>query len=340
MSSKLKLKLLAVFLALPALALLIWAVATHRLETGEARLARLQAQYGALAAELGERCPVVAADDVAAFDRCRQALFGASLLRANLPELLLWGRDRGLPLKETPLTQLAPDVYAGLYAPLFMFEGGATVEFDQTEQLYRARLPVRFRNRLPPGLFPYPFWHDKTKWSSYQSATELRFYIRPATGRIRVAQFHPGPISEAVAAEAGDAAAAFDGHWLWTDASGHTQPQVTVFDGLYSAANPHLAEIESTYQALALELRAGECDECHVPNNPNKMKQLVLLQTPAHAAGEIKRLIRAVRRGEMPEDKDGKEKPLPAAVKASLLAKAEAFDTVLGKARDWEARRH
>ena len=89
----------------------------------------------------------------------------------------------------------------------------------------------------------------------------------------------------------GDAAAAaeaFDGQWLWTDASGRTQPQVTLFDGLYSAGNPHLAAIESSYKALALQMREGECNECHVPNNPNKMKQLVLPQTPAHAAGEIK----------------------------------------------------
>ena len=38
----------------------------------------------------------------------------------------------------------------------------------------------------------------------------------------------------------------------------------------------------------------------------------------------------------MPEDEDGHEKALPPAVKARLLAKAEAFDAVLTAARAWE----
>lgn len=323
---------------LAILGLIIGFAATR--ETSEARLSRLQAQYSALAEELGRLCPIAAPEDQAAFDRCRQALFGDSLLRRDLPDELLWGRARGKPLKDTPLTQFAPDVYAGLYAPLFMFAGTATVEFDEAEQAYKATLPVKFRNRLAPGQFPYPFWHDKTKWSSYQSATALWFWLKPATGKIRIAQFQPGIVSDELLAEASSEAAAFDGKWLWTDASGRTQPQVTVFDGLYSHDNPHLASIETAYRALALEMRNGECDQCHVPDNPNKMQHLVLLQTPAHAAGEIRRILRSVRKGEMPEDKDGHEKPMPAAAKARLLSKAEAFEAVLTEARAWEAQQH
>lgn len=306
-------------------------------ESPEARLQRLQARYSAVAAELGAQCPIAAPEDQAAFDRCRQALFGKSALRDSLPEVLLWGRARGQPIKDTPLTQFAPDVYAGLYAPLFMFEGRATVVFDETEQLYKATLPVRFRNRLAPGQFPYPFWHDATKWGAYQSTTALLFYISPGSGRIKVAQFLPGTVDAPLAAQVAADVAAFDGQWLWTDAAGRTQPQVTLFDGLYSAGNPHLAAIETAYRALALELREGQCNDCHIPKNPNKMKHLVLLQTPAHAAGEVRRILRSVRRGEMPQDDDGKEKALPATVKARLLNKAEAFDAVLTEARQWEA---
>lgn len=40
----------------------------------------------------------------------------------------------------------------------------------------------------------------------------------------------------------------------------------------------------------------------------------------------------------MPEDEDGHEKALPPAVKARLLARAEAFDAVLTEARAWEAK--
>ena len=301
--------------------------------------ARLAAQYSALAQDLARHCPLAAPEDQAAFDACRRALYGDSLLRRSLPPVLLWGRARGQSIKETPLTQFAPDVFAGLYAPLFMFAGTAQLEFDAGEQLYKASLPVSFRNRLAPGQFPYPFWHDKTKWSSYQSASTLVFYIDPKTERIRVAQFVASAVPEALLQQADAQAADFDGQWLWTDSSGRTQPQVTVFDGLYSAGNPYPPKIEKAYQALALQMRDAECDSCHVPDNPQKMKRLVLLQTPAHAAGEVKRILRSVREGDMPEDDFGVEKALDPAIKARLLDKAEAFDALLTAARNWEQQR-
>jgi hypothetical protein len=37
------------------------------------------------------------------------------------------------------------------------------------------------------------------------------------------------------------------------------------------------------------------CSNCHVPDNPEKMKRLVLLQTPAHEAAEIRRVMAEVR---------------------------------------------
>ncbi len=319
-------------------AALITSPVIARADSDGEQLSRLQTTYGELAKQLGSLCPPAAPEDQAAFDRCRQALYGDSLLRRSLPAILLWGRARGLPLKETPLTQFAPDVYAGLYAPLFMFAGTAQVEFDERERLYRATLPVSFRNRLQPGQFPYPFWHDKTKWSSYQSANAIIFFIDPRTEKIKVAQFQSGTPTEEVAAQAAAQAAAFNGYWLWTDAAGHTQPQVTLFDGLYSPNNPFLPKIETTYKALALQMREGECSSCHTPDNPEKIKRLVLLQTPAHAAGEIKRILRSVRDGSMPQDDFGVEKPLDENVKAVLLKKAEAFDAALTSAKTWEKK--
>lgn len=302
-----------------------------------AELGRIRASTGELARELALSCPLAAPGDLAAFASCRKALYGDSLLRRRLHPILLWGRARGLPINETPLTQFGPDVWTSLYAPLFMFTGGAEVEFDAIEKLYKATLPVQFRNRLPPGQFPYPFWHDKTKWGSYQSAKALILYISPQNGDIRVAQFLPGVLSDEVVAQAAAQAASFDGQWLWTDAAGRTQPQVTLFDGLYRPENPFLPKIESTYKALALELRAGECDSCHAPSNPHHLPRLVLMQTPAHAAGEIKRILRAVRDGSMPHDEFGVEKALAEDVKARLLDKAEAFDASLTQAKAWES---
>ena len=105
-------------------------------------------------------------------------------------------------------------------------------------------------------------------------------------------------------------APAFDGQWMWTDAQGRTQPKVTVFDGLFKVDNPYIASLDAAYRTLALRLREGQCNQCHVPNNPDKSKRLVLLQTPAHAGAEIKRVITAVRTDKMPLDDVGIEQPL------------------------------
>jgi hypothetical protein len=83
-------------------------------------------------------------------------------------------------------------------------------------------------------------------------------------------------------------------------------------------------------------LREGQCFECHVPNNPDGMKKLVLLQTPMHAAAQIKRVLKTVRQDSMPRDEFGIEKPLDAKTKAALLEEGVAFDKLLDLARQWE----
>ena len=74
-----------------------------------------------------------------------------------------------------------------------------------------------------------------------------------------------------------------------------------------------------------------------MPNNPDKSKRLVLLQTPAHAGAEIKRVIKAVRADKMPRDDIGMEQPLAQPIKAALLRDSEAFDTLYDAAKSWEA---
>src|SRR6185503_4088349 len=117
-----------------------------------------------LAAELSRLCPPAQPGDQAAFDRCRHALWEDSTLRRSLTPIVLWGRvkdsDPDARLKETNLTQFAPDVLNGMYV----------VEYLPAEQLFRVTLETAFRNRLPPGQFPYPFWHEDAKWTAYQGA--------------------------------------------------------------------------------------------------------------------------------------------------------------------------
>jgi hypothetical protein len=306
------------------------------------RRAQIERLAADLAGELSRLCPPAQPGDQAAFDRCRQGLFQDSLLKRSLMPYALWGRphkDPGTPLKETTLTQFAPDVLAGLYLPLFMFNGRHTVEYDARESLFLVRLETAFRNRLAPGQFPYPFWHDDAKWRTYQGANSILLWIDPKAARIKIAQFTDRGATPPVAVSEPVRQPQFDGKWLWTDSEGRTQPQVTLFDGLFHADNPYLPKLDVAYRTLALRMRDAQCDSCHVPNNPDGMKRLVLLQTPAHAAGEIQRLMKAVREDKMPRDEFGIEQPLDAKLKRALLESGGAFEALLQAAKDWEAKR-
>jgi len=304
-----------------------------------ARRSQLERFAADLAADLAALCPPAAPGDQVEFDRCRQGLFQDSVLKRDLAPRVLWGRvhkDPGTGLKETTLTQFAPEVLAGLYVPLFMFNGRHTVEYDAQENLFLVRMETAFRNRLAPGQFPYPFWHDEAKWSTYQKANSLLFWIDPRTIKVKVAQFTDRGTTPPIVASGPVQQAKFDDKWMWTDAAGRVQPQVTLFDGLFRVDNPYLSKLDAAYKALALRMRDAQCDSCHVPNNPDGMKRLVLLQTPAHAAGEIQRLMKAVREDKMPLDETGIEQPLDAKLKRALLESGGAFEALVGAAKAWE----
>jgi hypothetical protein len=123
---------------------------------------------------------------------------------------------------------------------------------------------------------------------------------------------------------------------MWTDDKGHTQPAVTLYDGLFAAENPFKSPMEASYKDFAIELRDHSCVSCHNPNNPQKMAPLILLQTPAHAAGEIGRLIKAVEHGDMPMEEWGIASPLTGDKKEMFLAKARAFEESSRRAFEWE----
>lgn len=316
----------------------VWAASSSPGPVEQAAVQRLATD---LALELKQACPVSDAANQKSFEVCRQALFKDSLFKRALPAHLLWGRQAADPatsLKESSLTQLAPDVYAGLYLPIFMFDGSAEVSWVEREKMYRIQLGATVRNRLPPGLFPYPFWHDPAKWSAYENANALILWVSPtAKPEIRVAQFswQDGPLKGVEVQRA--ATPKFDGQWLWKDSAGKTQPAVTLFDGLYSERNPHKAELDLRFRELATSLREGQCLDCHVPSNPQGLRRLVLLQTPAHAAGEIGRILKTVRSQRMPVDELGVETALPEGVKQALIKKGEAFENTVLAAKRWEA---
>jgi hypothetical protein len=293
-----------------------------------------------MAAELSALCPLADPADQSALEACRGQLFRGSLLRRSLAPILLWGRSRpGVTLKNTPLTQFAPEAWTGLYAPLFMFDGTWRLDYDEREGLYRVRLAAVFRNALDPGQYPYPFWHDARKWNGYQDADTVILWIAPRAGTIVAGQF---------ATDGGDASRPrskpvarppFDGQWMWTDATGASQPAPALFRGLFSEDNPYLAQLEPAYRELANAMRRAQCNDCHVPSNPARMSRLVLLQTPAHAASEIKRLMRTVRDNEMPLDDSLLYHEIHPDTRVALLDHGGIFEELIDAARAWEAAR-
>lgn len=301
-------------------------------------LQRCERLASRIAAELAELCPAAEPGDKAAFDACRQGLYRGSQFKRVLRDYVLWGRQRDpqATLKNTKLTQFGPDVLSGMYMPLFMFNGKYRVIYVEREGLFQIRLQTAFRNRLSPGEFPYPFWHEAEKWGAYEKANEIILWWDAKAERVRAAQYTPLGPEQPVQLSTHVAPPAFDGRWMWTDAQGRSQPAVTVFDGLLRADNPYIVKLDAAYKTFALRLREGQCFECHVPNNPDGMKKLVLLQTPMHAAAEIKRVMKSVREDRMPRDEFGIENPLDTRTKQALLNEGAAFEKLLDLARQWE----
>jgi cytochrome c553 len=192
-----------------------------------------------------------------------------------------------------------------------------------------------FRNALPPGHYPYPFWHSDAKWGAYEKSNEVRFYFS-SDGRITSAGRSSAGTDRARGAYAHVQPPAFTGQWLWTDADGVAQPSVTLFSDRYSSDNPNVAPLDAAYKKFALNLRNSDCVGCHAPDGHKKMHTLTLLQTPMHAASNIEEALREVRENKMPLDDNNDPKRLSAQAKSELLATGEAFQVLLQTADAWE----
>jgi len=300
---------------------------------------RVEQLVATLAQEAASLCPLSDPGDQQALDRCRSTLFRDSYFKRSLGRIVLWGRPNPTPggrLKDTTLTQFNPEVLAGLYLPMFMFNGRYHVEYDGTEARYRTRLECVFRNNLQPGQYPYPFWHDAKKWNDYQRANGITLWIDPYTLKIVIGQFSRQEGADPRLNTASRVPPVFDGNWMWIDDNGAPQPKPALFVGLFRPDNPYLDKLERTYKDLALAMRNGTCNNCHVPDNPDKMKRLVLLQTPVHAAGEIRRVMAAVRSDRMPLDDTGIERELDTATKTLLLNFGATFESTVDAAYAWE----
>jgi hypothetical protein len=301
----------------------------------------------ALAADLASRfstlCPPAPRDAIEPHTMCAQGLRDASFIPFAADGILFGGDQPKARLAKKMLTHLKPNIFRFLYMSLFSYTGRWTVEQDGADHVDVIHIEAYFRNAMPPGEFPYPFWHSADKWNGYETANELKFYL-DHSGQIFVvtrsnagSEVNRGPWAHVTPP-------AFDGRWQWIDGSGHLEPHVSLFSNLYHPENPNLATLDDAYRAFATEARKGSCLECHAPNNEAGMNHLVLLQTPLHASGEIDRVLNEVRRGEMPRDDLDLPKDIDPDLRAAILHTGAAFRDALHQADQWETdhqeRRH
>jgi hypothetical protein len=289
-----------------------------------------------IVASLAERCPMTTPGDVPAFDTCRATIGqGPEGEAINTVSVLRGGEQPTVELRNKNLTWFRGDLFLRMYVSLYMFTGQWSGE-AQPDGSYVIRAQAYFRNELPPGHFPYPFWHSAPKWDAYEKSNELRLTLS-RDGRVRMVTRHDrGSESARPVAYRRVEPPVFAGQWNWTDQGGQAQPVVTLFSDLDSAGNPHLPALDQRYRAFTLNMRDADCESCHVPDGHKYMRRLSLLNTPLHTAGEIDATLRSIRESTMPVNKQGDRVRLDPGLRDTMLRKGEEFRRLLLEADAWE----
>jgi hypothetical protein len=276
-----------------------------------------------IAIGLSEACPPSARDDEAARLACGDALARFTLLRDTMAEPFLWGgQGAGKPpdLAENHLTRFNPLVWRKMYASLMMFGSDFRIETRGTQTLLR--IPQTFRGALDMGSYPYPFWHSKGKWDSYQLAKEVLLVIEG--GRLL-----GGMRSEEQDPTLPYVSHTFDGNWNWTSPEGTPRPASSMlYSNLFSPTNVMVPELERTYRALEEKARPQNCNTCHSPDNAAKMPALVLLNYPNQAIFARDSIVSAVETLAMPTGGGIKDQ----AKREELLALARDFQAAARQA--------
>lgn len=290
-----------------------------------------------LAASLAKACPMAATNDVAAHDACRQAIGKGAESSMRDYHFLFGGQQPSRHwLKDKKTSVFRGDLFQQLYMSLYMYTGVYRVE-TAVDGLTVIGVQAYFRNGLPPGQYPYPFWHSNEKWKAYEQSNELRFRV-DKTGKVVFAYRADVGSNDNRGPYAHVERPSFLGEWMWRDDSGSAQPRVTLFSGFYSDDNPAMPALEDSYRKMAISLRNADCTVCHQPEGHSRMNKLTLLQTPLHAATSIEAILYEVRAGKMPVDDYDDPKALSPVIKKALLDNGEAFKKVLDTADEWERK--
>lgn len=305
-----------------------------------AQIKDLDSYAAALAASLAKACPMAPPGDTAAHEACRKAI-GLGAEASMRDYTFQFGGDQvGKRMKDKKTSVFRGDLYQDLYMTLYMYTGKYAV-FTAPDGGRGVAVQAYFRNTLPPGRYPYPFWHTdgdtnaNDKWDAYETANELRFYF-DKNGRVYYASRSDAGSDDNRGPYAHIDRPAFVGEWMWRDDQGGAQPVVTLFSEAYSPDNPHLPALDAAYRKMAITFRNADCTVCHQPEGHRKMNKLTLLQTPMHAATSIDAVLDEVRSGKMPVDDYNDPKPLAPKLKAALLSDGEAFRNLITTADAWE----
>jgi cytochrome b561 len=288
-----------------------------------------------LAASLAKECPMVSPSDVAAHEACRKAIGQGAEKRMREDYLLFGGQQpQHFWLRDKKTSVFRGDVFQDLYMSLYMYTGQYRVQ-DAPDGLKTIGVQAYFRNGLPPGRYPYPFWHNDSKWEAYERSNELRFRTRK-DGRVEFAYRSDSGSDDNRGPYKHVERTPFVGAWMWQDDNGGAQPVVTLFSEFYSPDNPRLADLDVAYRKMALAFREADCTMCHQPEGHSRMNKLVLLQTPVHAASHIDAVLVEIRSGKMPVDHYGDPLPIKPALRERLLSEGTEFKRLIDAADAWE----
>ena len=112
---------------------------------------------------------------------CASKLTALKILSDAQNEPFLWGGQKagkGYRLDDSDTTRFNAFVWRRMYLSLFMFTG--EVRLETVGDFTVIHLPYQFRNQLDIGSYPYPFWHSKAKWDSWQLSPELAIVMEKA----------------------------------------------------------------------------------------------------------------------------------------------------------------
>jgi hypothetical protein len=292
-----------------------------------------------LAAEIGrgiaQACPMAAPSDEQARALCAARLTDFKLLRDTMQEPFLWGGQRpgkGYRLSDSDTTRFNALVWRRMYLSLFMFTGDVRIE--SSGDFVVIHLPFRFRNEMDPGAYPYPFWHSKTKWDSWQLSPELILIMEGGklTGALRSSD-RPDEAER----RAHYVDRTWSGQWQWKEA-GQPMPYVSLYKFLFSPTNPHVEKLDTAYRSLESEMRESSCLVCHAPDNLGKTGVLEFFNYPNQALYSRHSIVWHLEANTMPpkENDFGLPLGLDAQERQRLLELAKAFEAAADEALAFE----